>query len=259
MTTTLWNQIPTNADPGMQAETIDIKGHNGDTINAYVAKPMGEGPYPAVVLIHHLPGWDELYREFTRRFAAHGYLAISPNLYSRIGQGTPDEVAAQARAAGGVSDDAVVGDMEGGAEYVRSLPNCNGKVGLIGSCSGGRQAFMVGCKSDKFDAIVELWGGGVVQKPEELSANQPVAPIDMTENLKAPLLGLFGNDDQRPSPEQVDMHEEALKKAGKDYEFHRYDGAGHGFFYYDRGAYRQEQAMDGWKKIFEFFGKHLAK
>ena len=87
----------------------------------------------------------------------------------------------------------------------------------------------------------------------------PVAPIDMTSGLKVPLLGLFGNDDRAPSPEQVDQHEAALKAAGKDYEFHRYDGAGHGFFYWHRPLYRPEQTMDGWAKVWAFFGKHLKK
>ena len=71
------------------------------------------------------------------------------------------------------------------------------------------------------------------------------------------MLGLFGNDDQNPNPESVNRLEEELKKQNKNYEFHRYDGAGHGFFYYDRPAYRQEQAMDGWAHVFTFFNKHL--
>ena len=256
MTTVLWNQMRTDAADGITAETIDIKGANGDTINAYYARPTTPGPHPTVVLVHHVPGWDELYREFTRRFAAHGYMAITPNLFARVGQGTPDEMAAKAREAGGVSDDQVLGDAEGAAAFLRAQEGSNGKVGVIGSCSGGRHVFMIACRSKAFDAAVELWGGGVVQP--ETTPNQPVAPIDLTKDLSCPLLGLFGNDDQRPSPEQVNQHEEELKKHGKEYEFHRYDGAGHGFFYYDRGAYRQEQAMDGWQKIFEFFGKHLA-
>ena len=77
-----------------------------------------------------------------------------------------------------------------------------------------------------YNAIVDLWGGGVVQSPEQLTAKQPVAPLDYTKDLQSPLLGLFGNDDQRPSPADVDKHEEELKKQGKKYEFHRYDGAG---------------------------------
>jgi len=97
-----------------------------------------------------------------------------------------------------------------------------------------------------------------VMTPEQISPKLPVAPIDLTKDLAAPLLGLFGNEDKAPTPEQVDQHEAELKKYGKTYEFHRYDGAGHGFFYYDRPMYRQQEAMDGWEKVFAFFRKHLA-
>ena len=109
------------------------------------------------------------------------------------------------------------------------------------------------------DACADLWGGRVVMGAEELNAKTPVAPIDMTKDLSCPLLGLFGNDDRAPSPEQVNQHEAELKKHRKAHEFHRYDGAGHGFFYWHRPLYRPEQAMDGWGKVFAFFGKHLAK
>jgi carboxymethylenebutenolidase len=141
--------------------------------------------------------------------------------------------------------------------FLRSLPYSNGKAGVMGTCSGGRQTFLAACRVKGFDAAVECWGGGVVATKEELTPKQPVAPIDYTKDLMCPLLGLFGNDDKRPSPEQVNQHEAELKKHGKNYEFHRYDGAGHGFFYYDRPAYRQEQAVDGWTKVFAFLEKHL--
>lgn len=121
----------------------------------------------------------------------------------------------------------------------------------------GRHAYLAACRTPGYSAIVDLWGGGVVQAPEQLTEKQPVAPIDYTRDLQVPLLGLFGNDDQRPSPADVDKHEEELKKLGKDYEFHRYDGAGHGFFYYHAPLYRQQQAMDGWSKVFAFFDKNL--
>jgi carboxymethylenebutenolidase len=81
----------------------------------------------------------------------------------------------------------------------------------------------------------------------------------MTKDLSCPLIGIFGNDDRAPSPEQVNQHEAELEKHGKTYEFHRYDGAGHGIWYWHRPLYRPEQAMDGWSKVFAFFGKHLAK
>lgn len=92
---------------------------------------------------------------------------------------------------------------------------------------------------------------------DELSAGQPVAPIDYTSDLSCALLGIFGEDDSSPPPAQVEQHEAELKKHNKDYEFHMYPGAGHGFFYYDRPAYRPEQAMDGWSKIWDFLSRKL--
>ena len=134
----------------------------------------------------------------------------------------------------------------------------NYKVGIIGTCSGGRHAFLVACRSKGFDAAVDCWGGRVVMSKDELTSRQPVAPIDYTKDLTCPLLGIFGEDDQSPPPDQVAQHEEELKKHGKNYEFHIYPKAGHGFFYYDRPMYRQEQAVDGWRKVFAFYGKHLS-
>ena len=86
---------------------------------------------------------------------------------------------------------------------------------------------------------------------------QPVAPLNYTKDLACPVLGLFGAEDKSPTPEQVALHEQELKKYGKTYEFHMYPGAGHGFFYYHRPMYRQEQAVDGWARVFGFLEKHL--
>lgn len=242
---------------GMLAETITHPGANGEVINAYYARPLGPGPFPGMVVVHHMPGWDEWYRECTRRFAHHGYLAISPNLYFRAGHGTPEDVAAKVRGAGGIPDEQAVGDLAGAMQYLRTLPNLNGKLGIFGTCSGGRHAYLTACRVPGFDTIIDCWGGRVVMEPETLNDNFPVAPIDYTKDLSCPILGLFGNDDRFPTPEQVDLHEAELKKYGKNYEFHRYDGAGHGFFYYHSPAYRQQQAVDGWEKIWVFLGKHL--
>ncbi|MEW5829178.1 MAG: dienelactone hydrolase family protein [Chloroflexota bacterium] len=247
----------TDAYEGLLAEKISIPGHNGDLINAYFARPLGPGPYPAMVLAHHMPGWDEWYRETAHKFAYHGFVTLSPNLYFRSGHGTSEDVGVKVRSEGGISDDQAVGDLAGAMRYLRALPQVNGRVGIFGTCSGGRHAFLAACRAPGFDAVVECWGGRVVMAPNELNPKTPVAPIDYTQGLPCPILGLFGDDDTSPSPEQVDRHEAELKKHGKTYEFHRYDGAGHGFFYYQRPAYRQAQAMDGWQKIWAFLDKHL--
>jgi carboxymethylenebutenolidase len=255
---TLWNSFTTDARTGTAAEVVAYPGGNGDEIHAYVARPATDDPVPGIVVVHHMPGWDEFYREFSERLARHGFFVISPDLYCRFGHGTPDDIAAKARAEGGVPDDNVVADCAAAAAWLRAQPGSNGKVGIIGTCSGGRHALLTASRAGGFDAVVDLWGGGVIQPKENLTPAQPVAPIDFTAGLSAPLLGIFGNDDQHPTPDQVNQHEAELQRLGKQYEFHRYDGAGHGFFYYHTPMYRPQAAMDGWAKIFTFFGEHLA-
>ena len=242
----------------MLAETIGMRGHNGDELIAYYARPVGAGPYPGVVVIHHMPGWDEGSKEIVRKFAYHGYMAISPNLHYREAPGaSPDDAAAAARAAGGVPDDRCIGDVEGAAQFLRSQPSSNGKVGVIGYCSGGRQTYLVACSSKMFDAAVDCYGGSVVAAPEQLNPRQPKAPIDMTADLACPVLGLFGADDRNPDQAQVARIEEELKRLGKTYEFHSYENAGHAFFSVERPSYRQPAAADGWTRIFAWYEKYL--
>ena len=106
---------------GVYAETVTMTGANGDSINAYLARPLGLGPFPCMVLAHHMPGWDAWYREITFKFALHGYLTISPNLFFRTGHGTPEDIAAKVRADGGLPDDQVVGDLVGDPFMERPL------------------------------------------------------------------------------------------------------------------------------------------
>ena len=239
------------------AETTYLRGHQGDQIDAYLARPFGAGPYPGVVVIHHMPGWDDAHKEIGRRFAHHGYVAIVPNLQFREGKATPEENSASVRAAGGMPDDRTMGDVQGAIDYLRALPYLNGRVGVIGFCSGGRQAYLAACTLRGIDAVIACYGGGVVAKPEELSPRQPVSPIDLTKDLQCPLLGLFGIEDTRPSPADAAKTEEALKKFGKTYEFHTYENAGHAFFAVDRPQYRVHAAVDGWKRVFAWYGKYL--
>ena len=242
----------------MIAEEIYYRGHEGVQVQAYVARPLGDGPFGSVIVIQHMPGWDAGIIEITRKFAHEGYIAIAPNLYTRFGTGEPDEVAAVARPAGGTPDATFVGDTAAAADYLRLMPSCNGKVGIIGFCSGGRHAVLAASSLDNLDAAVDCWGGGVITPEDQLDENRPVAPFDLTPNLAAPLLGIFGNDDQRPDREQVDQHEAELKKHGKTYEFHRYDDAGHGFFSVNRPGYRPEQATAAWVEIFKWYDRYLS-
>src|SRR5579862_4342922 len=242
----------------MMAETITLRGDHDDDIEGYLARPLGPGPYPGVVVIHHMPGYDRGTKEIVRTFAVYGYVAVAPNLFHRYAPGaTPGDAAAAARDAGGVPDEQCLGDVAGAVRYLRTLPNANTKVGVIGYCSGGRQTYLAACSLD-VDAAVDCYGGRVVAGPEDLSSAHPVAPIDLTAQLRCPILGLFGVEDANPSPAHVARIESELKAHAKTYEFHSYEGAGHGFFSVDRPGYRPDAATDGWKQIWKWFGQYLA-
>ncbi|HZY94058.1 MAG TPA: dienelactone hydrolase family protein [Candidatus Bathyarchaeia archaeon] len=164
---------------------------------------------------------------------------------------------AKVRASGGVSNDSVLGDVEGSLRLLKSLPMSSRKVEAFGTCSGGRHAFLAACRLKGFDAAVDCWGGGVVASKDQLTPKPPVAPMDYAKDLSCPLLGLFGEEDQTPTSQHVASLEEKLEKYGKTHEFHIYPGAGHAFLNYDKPSYRQEQAVDGWKKLFTFLEKYL--
>jgi carboxymethylenebutenolidase len=243
------------------SETVTITGHEGDAIEAYSARPLTPGPVGGVVVIHHLPGYDRQTKEFARSLAVGGFNAVMPNLYSREAPGAdPDDAMAAARSQGAIPipDERVVAEVEGAIAYLKGLPNANGKIGVIGHCSGGRQSFLAAV-SLPLDAAVDCYGGFVVGEPpagHPLAGWQPI--VTRTPSLSCPLLGLFGKEDKFPSPEHVAELEQALREAGKTYEFHSYDGANHGFMQVDSARYHPQSAVDAWGKILDWFGRYLA-
>lgn len=242
----------------IRAGSTTITALGGDEIEAYLAEPVGRGPAPGVVVIHHMPGYDRESKEICRTFAVYGYAALMPNLFHRYAPGAkwPDAAAA-AREAGGVPDEQCLGDVQGAIEHLRSLPDATGKIGVIGYCSGGRQTYLVACSLD-VDAAVDCYGGGVViDSPEQITPQRPVPPIELTPKLGCPLLGLFGDQDPNPSPAHVEKMREELQAHGKTFEFHNYPDAGHGFFSVDYPNYHRDSARDGWKQIWKWFGAHL--
>jgi carboxymethylenebutenolidase len=241
----------------LSAATVQLVGHADDPIEAYLARPEGDSTRGGVVVIHHMPGYDRASKEIVRRFAELGYDAICPNLHYRDAPGAaPDDASAAARAKGGVPDDRLVGDVAGAAAYLRALATCNGSVGVIGYCSGGRQSVLAACRLD-LDAAVDCYGAFVTGVPPEgfpLAVTNLVAELPQ---LRAPLLGLFGAQDKAPSPAHVAELDEILTRLGKPHEFRTYDDAGHAFFAVDRPAYRPAAAVDGWERVAAFFATHL--
>ena len=243
---------------------IAYKAHRGEKKLAYFAYPDQAGPMPGIVFLHHHPGWNDINIDATRKLAHHGFMTICPNLFQAWGGKSrdPSEIGKRARKDGGVHDDQTIGDIEGAIEHLTGIHQHNGKIGVIGFCSGGRFSFMAaGRIPDKIDAAIDCWGGRVIThgKPSinpKLDLNWAIEPITYAPNIQCPIMGIFGNRDKDPGPEQVDETEEILKSLGKTYEFHRYD-ADHSFMDYYRERYQPKEAVDAWDKIIDFFNRHL--
>jgi len=228
---------------GIIAQTTTITGHGGDEIEAYLAHPLEGDGQPSVVVCHHMPGYDRASKEIARTFAVYGYATLMPNLHHRYAPGAKaSDAAAAAREAGGVPDEQCLGDVQAAIDFLRARPESNGKVGVIGYCSGGRQSLLVASRLD-VDAAVDCYGGR--------------ADPNWGADLRCPLLGLFGEDDQFPTPDDVRALAKVLDEHAKSYDFHSYEGAGHAFFSVDRPSYRLDAAKDGWKQIWAFYGEHL--
>jgi carboxymethylenebutenolidase len=241
----------------MSTDMFQIAGHGGSPVEAYLARPAGDGLRGGVVVIHHMPGFDRASKEIVRRFAELGYDAVCPNLHYREAPGAaPDDASAAVRAKGGVPDERLIGDVGAAVAHLRAMPSSNGRVGVIGYCSGGRQSLLAACTLD-VQAAVDCYGAFVLRSPPPDSPMQVRPLADRLPELRCPLLGLFGNEDSNPPPAEVNELESTLRGLGKEVEFHRYDGAGHAFFAVDRPSYRVAAANDGWERVAEFFGRHL--
>lgn len=244
---------------GISAESIRFQGENGDWIDGYLARPLGNGPFPGIILIHEVWGLVTHTKEMAHKYASEGFIVLAPDLYSResIFVADPADLRSALQAMGGVPDSRAIGDFEGAAQTLKSLPYCNGKIGCTGHCSGGRHTALFACNTSSLSAAVSCYGGRIIQDGE-VTENMPVQPFDMLKDLSCPILGLFGEDDANPSPDHAARIEAELKKLNKAYEFHTYMGdVGHGFFADYRPSYRQEAAVDGWKRAFDFFSKYL--
>jgi carboxymethylenebutenolidase len=243
----------------LEAGSITLAGADDDQIEAYAAHPVGGVRAGGVVVIHHMPGYDEQTKEITRRFAAWGWSAVCPNLHHRDAPGAePDDAAAASRANGGVPDERLIGDVAGAAAYLRDHPTSNGRVATIGFCSGGRQSLLAACALD-LQAAVDCYGAFALDPPPQQMGLAVSSIESRLGSLSCPLLGLFGKDDQHPDQEEVARLDGILTELGKDHEFHSFDDAGHAFFAVNRPAYRPAVATEAWGLVHDFLASHLGE
>ncbi len=222
---------------------------------AYRAEPAKGGPFPVVLVVQEIFGVHEHIKDICRRFAKLGYLAIAPELYARQGdvsnmENIPEIIA---KVVSKVPDKQVMSDLDATVAWAKKSGKGNtAKLAITGFCWGGRIVWLYSAHNPDLKAGV-AWYGRLVTSKDEL---HPANPIDIVDQLKAPILGLYGGADNGIPNESVEQMKEALKKAGKPSEIVLYPDTPHGFHADYRPTYRQDKAEDGWKRLLEWFKKN---
>ncbi|MEP7359650.1 MAG: dienelactone hydrolase family protein [Anaerolineales bacterium] len=213
------------------------------TVSSYLVRPSGSGPWPAIIVIQEWWCLDDQTMSIADRYGNEGYLAVAPDLY----HGERAELGDNARAMELVQKygHGALGDLERVYDALKAHPDCNGKIGAVGFCFGGRMALALGL-SRPLAAVNSFYGGGMQQL------------FDRMPQMRAPVLALFGDQDVSIPAGAIAQLDELLDKAGVEHEVKTYPDSGHAFFRdSDPSVYRPAAAADAWEKSKQFFGRYL--
>lgn len=216
------------------------------TMKAFVAAPQSKEKRPAVIVIQEWWGLTDHIKDIARRYAAEGYVAIAPDLYSRLDHALTTDAGEAGKLMNTLKQEEGLTDLNATVAYLTSVPEVDGaRIGVTGFCMGGSYALMLPCVNPAIKAAVPFYG----QVPN------PDAPL---QQLSAPVLYLYGEDDGWITKADVQRLAVALKKYNKPGEIKTYPGAPHAFFRdNDPSVYRPEAAKDAWGRAKAFFKQHL--
>jgi carboxymethylenebutenolidase len=234
----------------IQRERIIVDDSN---MNLFVARPDGDRPLPAVVVIQHQYGVDQFMEEMTMRTAGEGYFAVVPDLYHRDGPDCKDDGPTRR---GRARDDNIIKDIGATIHYIRSRKFADGsRVAILGFCMGGRVAYLMAGAGKDFKAAITWYGGSCFRQWGE-----GPTPFERTAQISCPIQGHFGETDQNPTLDDMEKLAAELAKYGKAHDFHAYKNTGHSFMdphHPDR--YVAESDRVSWERGMEFLRKHLAQ
>lgn len=234
-------------------ETVTVED---SPMEVFLFEPRGEGPHPAILLAQHIPGGhtglenDPFTLETAERYAAHGYVVAAPYIFHWWPKDADLEEKRNAW-----RDDRTEADLKATYDLLAGRDDVDSaRIGVVGHCWGGRVSWLGACHIPTLRACAVFYGGRI---NVQMGPDTP-PPIELAGNIKCPVMGFFGNDDQNPSPADVDEYDAALIAAGVPHTFHRYDGAGHAFQSFNSPErYRKEASEDAWQKVLAFMGEAL--
>ncbi len=220
-------------------------------IPAYYARPEGAGPFPIVLVIEEIFGVHEYIRDVCRRLAHQGYLAVAPELYARIADLSKmsdvrriiQDVIMKA------PDAQVLSDLDAAAAWAAAHGGDAARLAVTGFCRGGRDVWLYAAHNPALRAAV-AWYGPIAGAT---NAIQPRTAGDVAAELKCPLLGLYGGQDQSIKVADVEAAAARARAAGRDVQIVVYPDAPHGFHADYRPSYRAADAKDGWRRMLAFF------
>jgi len=245
--------VSTSAE-GLTAGEVKIPVPDGE-IPGYRATPATGGPFPVVLVVQEIFGVHEHIKDVCRRFAKQGFCAVAPELYARQGDVSKytDYKQIFAEVVSKVPDAQVMADLDAAVAWAaKSSGGDAARVGVTGFCWGGRITWLYAAHSASLKAGV-AWYGRLVGEPTPL---QPQYPIDVAAQLKAPVLGLYGGQDQGIPLADVEKMRAALAAAKSPSEIFVYPEAPHGFHADYRPSFREADAKDAWRRCLEWFRKH---
>ena len=233
---------PSSSTPGVAAGMATYPDGQGGALTGYLARPAGEGPRPAIIVIQEWWGLNDNIKDIARRFAAEGFVALAPDLYHGQVVSEPNEARKLIMA---LDMEAAVGEIQRAVDFLLQQPFVAGpKVGLTGFCMGGRLVLMTALADDRLGAAVPFYGS-------PLTAEQ-------AGQVKAPVLGLYGELDGGIPAESVREMQKGLNAAGIPNDFVIYPGAQHAFFNDTRPSYHPQAAADAWQRALAWFHRYLA-
>jgi carboxymethylenebutenolidase len=218
---------------------------NGDTAHGYLARPAGDGPFPAIVVIQEWWGLDAHIKDLAERFAGEGFVALAPDLYHGQVATEPDDARKLVMALNGPI---ALREIGGAIGYLSALAEVEPKsVGVIGFCAGGRLTLVAAATGDeRIGAVAAFYGGGV----------QPTA--EFVGGINAPVLAVYGEEDAGIPPEQYNGLAAEMDRQEKTFDMVTYPGAGHAFMNDTRPSYNANAAADAWVRAVQWFHTYLA-